>query len=130
MNALRWILGLIAAGFVVGFVALTFLGNAFRKSFGASELSPFFIALPVVGMALLLAAIVFQTHKPLLHLAAAAACGLVVFCLWQIFSEGEAPLWYAVAYLAVWFVFYGLAAWRDGTPPTLQRGLGSMPPHG
>ena len=91
---------------------LALLGNAFRKSLGASEHGPLFIILPVVGVVLLLAGILFPTNKPLLHLGAVAAAGLVAFCLWQIFSEGEAPLWFAVVYLAMWFVYYWLAAWR------------------
>ncbi len=32
--------------------------------------------------------------------------------LWQILGEGDAPLWFAVAYLAAWFVYDWLAAWR------------------
>jgi hypothetical protein len=112
MNTLRWILGSIAVVIGGGFVFLVLLGNAFRKSFGASEHGPLFIGLPVVGIALLLAAILFPSSKPLLHIAAVAALGLIAFCVWQIFSQGEVPLWFAVAYLAAWLVYYWLAAWR------------------
>ncbi len=112
MNALRWILGTIAFLFGGGFVALALLGNAFRSSFGASEHGPLFIGLPVVGLALLLAAVVFPSSRPVLHFAALAAAALLAFCLWQIFWHGEAPLWFAVAYLATWCVYYWLAAWR------------------
>lgn len=116
MTALRWILGVFAAVFAGGFVFLVFIANGFRRSFGASENGPLFIALPVLGLALLLAAILFPSSKPLLHCAAVAALGLVGFCLWQIFKEGEAPLWFAVVYLAAWFVYYWLAAWRGVGP--------------
>ncbi len=112
MNTLRWILGTIAVLFGGGFVILVLLGNAFRKSFGASEHGPLFIGLPVLGLALLLAAILFPANKPLLHIAAVAALGLVGFCLWQVFDAGEAPLWFAIVYLGAWFVYYWLAAWR------------------
>jgi hypothetical protein len=112
MMALRWILGLIAAFLGGGFVFLVILANAFRKSFGASEHGPLFIGLPVIAIGLLLAAILFPANKPLLHIAAAAALGLVGFCLWQIFANGEIPLWFAVAYLMAWFSYYWLAAWR------------------
>lgn len=112
MNALRWSLGIIAVLFGGGFVLLAVAGNAFRKSFGASEHGPLFIGLPVFGLALLLAAILFPSSKPLLHIAAGAAVGLVGFCLWQIFSESAVPLWFAIAYLAAWFVYYWHAAWR------------------
>lgn len=117
MTALRWILGLIAAFFGGGFVFLVVLSNSFRKSFGASEHGPLFLGLPVIALGLLLAAIIFPASKPLLHLAAVAAFGLIVFCLWQIFGHGEVPLWYAVTYLVAWFVYYWLAAWRGAPPP-------------
>lgn len=117
MNALRWMLGLIAALFAGGYVALVLMANAFRRSVGASANGPLFIVLPVLGIALLLAAILFPSNKPLLHGAALAAVGLAGFCLWQIFRDGAAPLWFAVVYLAAWFVFYWLAAWRVAQQP-------------
>ncbi len=117
MNTLRWILGSIAAVFLGGFIVLVQLANAFRKSFGASEHGPLFIGLPVAGPAVLLAAIFFPASRPLLHIAAIAALGLTSFCVWQIVSKGEAPLWFAVAWLAGWFVYYWLAAWRATSLP-------------
>ncbi|HMO63611.1 MAG TPA: hypothetical protein PKE47_00010 [Verrucomicrobiota bacterium] len=117
MNALRWVLGSLAVVLGGGFFILVLLGNAFRKSFGASEHGPLFIILPALGFALLFAAILFPGSKPLLHVAAIAALGLVGFCLWQIFSAGDAPLWLGVAYLATWFVYYWLAAWRVTPQP-------------
>jgi len=117
MNTLRWMLGSIAVVLGAGFVILVLLGNAFRKSFGASEHGPWFIGLPALGIALLLSAILFPSSKPLLHIAALAALGLAGFCLWQIVGEGETPLWFAIAYLVAWFVFYGLAAGRGTTQP-------------
>jgi hypothetical protein len=116
MNALRWILGTIGGVFGVGFVFLAIIGSGFRKSFGASENNPLLVALPVLGIVLLLAAIFFPTSKPLLHTAAAAALGLVGYFVWQIFKEAEAPFWFAIAYLAAWFVYYWLAAWRSVSP--------------
>ncbi|MGC3956686.1 MAG: hypothetical protein QM813_01595 [Verrucomicrobiota bacterium] len=112
MNTLRWILGTIAVLFGGGFVALCLLGNAFRKSFGASEHGPLFVGLPLAALGLLLAAILAPSSKPLLHVAALAAAGLIGFCLWQIFAHGEIPLWFAVTYLGTWFGYYWLAAWR------------------
>jgi len=116
MNTLSWILGTIAVVFAGGFVILVLLGNAFRKSFGASEHGPLFIGLPVVGIVLLFAAILFPASKPLLHLAAIAALGLVGFCVWQIFAQGETPLWFAMIYLTAWFSYYWLAAWHGVSP--------------
>jgi hypothetical protein len=117
MNTLRWTLGVIAVLFSGGFVILVLMANGFRKSFGASESGPLFIALPVIGMLLLLGGIMFPFSKPLLHIAAVAAVGLVGFCLWQIFSESAVPLWFAIAYLIAWFVYYWLAAWRAVPQP-------------
>lgn len=117
MNTLRWILGSIAVLFGGGFVVLVALGNAFRKSFGASEHGPLFTLLPVLGVAVLLATLVFPACKPLLHVAALAALGLIGFCLWQILGEGGAPLWFAVAYFVAWLVYYWLAAWRTAPAP-------------
>ncbi|HMP84220.1 MAG TPA: hypothetical protein PKA41_16095 [Verrucomicrobiota bacterium] len=102
MNTLRWILGSIAVVLGGGFVILVLFGNAFRKSFGASEHGPLFIGLPVIGVGLLLAAILFPSSKPLLHVATAATAGLVGFCGWQIFAKDEAPLWFAVEHPAAW----------------------------
>ncbi len=112
MTALRWILGLIAVFFAGGFTFLVIISNAFRKSFGASANGPLFLIAPLAGLGLLLAAILFPTNKPLLHVAAVAAVGLVGFCIWQIVAEAAVVLWLALAYLALWFLYYWLAAWR------------------
>lgn len=117
MNALRWILGSITVLFGGGFVFLMIVGNAFRKSFGASETSPLVVVLPLLGFALLFGAILFPGSQPLLHTAAVTALGLVGFCLWIIFKESDPTMWLAVVYLIVWFIYYSLAAWR-GAPQT------------
>jgi hypothetical protein len=117
MNALRWILGSIAVLLGGGFVGLALLGNAFRKSFGASEHSPILLGLPVAGVLLLLSALLFPANKPLLHVAAVSALGLLASCLWQICREGATALWFAVAYLTTWFGYYGLAVWRAAPQP-------------
>lgn len=117
MNALRWILGSITLLFGGGFVFLMIVGNAFRKSFGASETSPLVIVLPLIGFALLFGAILFPGSKALLHTAAVAALGLAGFCLWIIFKESAPSMWLAVVYLIAWFAYYWLAAWRVAPQP-------------
>lgn len=114
MTALRWILGTIAVGLGGGFVFLVILSNAFRRTLGASPNGPLFLILPLVALGLLLAALLFPAWKPLLHVAAVAAAGLVGFCIWQIIAESAMVLWLALLYLGAWFVFYWLAAWRAG----------------
>ncbi len=117
MNALRWILGTVGLLFGGGFFILAIIGNSFRKSFGASDNHPLLITLPLLGIALLLAAILLPANKPLLHAAAVAAIGLVGFCFWQIIRESAVPLWFVIAYLAAWFVYYWHAAWRIAPQP-------------
>lgn len=112
MNALRWTLGSITALFGAGFVFLMIVGNGFRKSFGASQTGPLVVVLPLLGFLLLFGAILFPSSKLLLHTAAVAALGLVGFCLWIIFKEGDAPMWFAIVYLIAWITYYWLAAWR------------------
>ena len=117
MNALRWILGSIAVALGGGFVFLVIISNAFRKSFGASTKGPLVLVLTLAALGLLLAALLFPACKPLLHLAAVAAVGLVGFCIWQMVAESALVLWLALIYLAAWFAFYWLAAWRVPAAP-------------
>lgn len=107
MNILRWILGVISVLFGGGFFALFVASNGFRRSFGASENNPLVAILPLVAVAFLFAALIWAQNKMLLHLGAAMAVALVVFCVWQIVTEAATVLWFALLYLALWFVFYG-----------------------
>lgn len=117
MNTLRWILGTL--GFVLGggILLLSVQASALCKMFGTSGNGPLFLGALTVGWGLLLAAIFLPSSKPLLHLAAVAAVGLVGLCLREIFKNGDAPLWFAVAYFVAWFVFYWLAAWHTSPQP-------------
>ena len=117
MNALRWILGGTAVALGSGFVFPVILSNAFRKSFGASPNGALFLILPLAALGVLLAALVFPACKPLLHVAAVAAVGLMGFCLWQMVAESAMVLWLALLYLAAWFSFHWLAAWRAAATP-------------
>jgi hypothetical protein len=116
MTVLRWILGSIAIALGGGFVFLVIISNAFRKSFGASPNGALFLILPLVALGDLLAALLLPVCKPLLHVAAAAV-GLVGFCIWQIVAESAMVLWLALLYLAAWFAFYWLSAWRAVAAP-------------
>lgn len=112
MNTLRWVLCGIIVLLGGGFVVLSMVAGAFRKSFGASDVNPLITILPLVGMALLLGSLIFTTHKPLLHLAAIAAVGLGGFCGWQMVKEAATVMWFPLLYLAVWFFYYWHAAFR------------------
>lgn len=115
MLAFRWILGLLAVGLGGGFVFLVLVGNALRRSFGASPNGPYVPVLPLLAILLLIAALIAPHCQPLLHLAAIAALGLAAACVWQIVTDAAVVLWLGVAYLALWFAFYARSlAMGDG----------------
>lgn len=116
MLAFRWILGLCAVGLGGGFVFLVLVGNALRRSFGASPNGPYVPVLPVLAIVLLIAALIAPNCRPLLHLAALAALGLGAWCVWQIVSDAAVVLWFGIAYLVLWFVFYAQSLASDGGP--------------
>jgi hypothetical protein len=111
MNALRWILGIISVLFGGGLLTLFVVSNGFRRSFGASENNPLLAILPLVAVGLLCTALIWPANKILLHVGAFAAVALVVFCVWQMVTESATVLWFALVYLALWFVFYGSRTW-------------------
>lgn len=114
MLTFRIILGSILLLFGGSFFVLATVSRGFRKSFGASPLSSLFVILPLAGMLLLLAALIFPAHKLLLHVGAVAAVGLVGFCIWQMVYEGGGVLWLALVVFGSWFVFYWQAAHGAG----------------
>lgn len=120
MNTLRWTLGIVNVALLGGFVFLVVVANGFRRMFGASQSTPLFAILPVVGCGLLLAALIAPASKPLLHTAAAAAVALIGFCLWNIVREAAVSLWLGVLYLCLWLVFYGMVL---RTPPSGGHGM-------
>jgi len=125
MITLRWILGAVIVLLISGYLFLFMVASGFRKSFGASEIHPLLAILPVAAAGLLLAGLLLPANKPLLHVAAVAAVGLIGFCVWMLIREAATVLWFGIFYLCVWLVYYGLAAWSHPTsggpapePPT------------
>jgi hypothetical protein len=114
MNTLRWILGTVSVLCGGGLLALFVVSNGFRRSFGASETNPLLVILPLAAMVVLFAGLVVPSNKVLLHVGAVAAVALVAFCIWQMVTESATVLWFALMYLALWFVFYASKAW--GSP--------------
>lgn len=117
MITLRWILGGLIVLLGGGFIVLSVIAGGFRKSFGASEVNPLITILPLVAIGLLLASLIFVANKPLLHIAAAAAIGLVGFCIWSMIKESATMMWFPLIYLAAWFWFYWHAAFRAAPTP-------------
>ena len=112
MLALRWVLG-ITLGLLAGsFLTLFLLGNVFRRSFGASDINPVLALVPLLAGGVLFASLVFPGMRPLLHLAALAAIGLTGFCLWQLLAESAPVMVFGLIYLAAWFLYYWMVAWR------------------
>jgi hypothetical protein len=112
MTTLRWILGTVAALVGGGFTLLFLASNGLRRSFGASENNPLIAILPLLALGLLLAALVTPTQRTLLHMAAVAAAALAGFSIWMLVRESATVMWLSLVYLALWFGFYWLAAWK------------------
>lgn len=109
MLALRWLLGIVFALFLAGFLTLAVIGRGFRESFGASPIAPLIVAAPVVSVALMTAALMLPTNRTLLHVAAASALALAALCLWQRFTDDATVMNWVLPVLAAWFYFY----WRS-----------------
>lgn len=108
MLALRWILGialLVLGGF---FVVSAIVSNGLRRLLHQPELHVLQVALPLLAMAVVLAALVLPQQRTLLHAAALAALGLVGFCIWLMVTELAIDVLWALLCLAGWFWFY----WR------------------
>lgn len=92
MNTLRWLLGIVTTLLLAGYILLVIAGGNFRRSFGASPLSPLLAVLPCVVLGRILASLLW----PGLALIAAA------FILRESITTGIL----AIGYLASWLAFY------------------------
>jgi hypothetical protein len=108
MLALRWLLGAVIVVLGGGFLLLCVVASGFRKSFGASELGPLIVILPIVALAILFSGVLFPHARALLHVGAISAVGLIGFCIWQILTESAIILLFGIAYLITWLAFYWL----------------------
>ena len=112
MLALRWVLGLLLGGIGGGFLLLMVVGSGFRKSFGASEISPMLQLLPIAAMVVLFAGLIAPSNRLLLHIGAASAVAVMGYCVWAIIYESATVLWLVLVYLVMWLYFY----WRSVNP--------------
>ena len=118
MNTLRWtllVVTLLAGG---GYTFLVFVGSQFRRSFGASPAGVLWTLVPVIGAAVLAAALMLPANKTLLHVATGVAVLLIGLCIWQVVAESATVLLFAVFYLVTWLAYYWMA---------LSAGAGSVP---
>lgn len=114
MLGLRIFLGVTLGLAASGYLGLAMFASGFRRSFGASSRNAALVFAPLAAMAVLLAALICVTVLPLLHVAAGMAIVLALLCTWQIATQAAQVLWLALAWLALWFVFYARAAWGLG----------------
>jgi hypothetical protein len=112
MNGLRWILGIAAGVFAVGWVALSAWSNGFRGSFGASANPLWKGVLPVAVALLLLAGLIWPDRRLLLHAGALAATGLLALSLY-LSRETMFVAGLGVLYAVGWLFLYYQAAWKQ-----------------
>ena len=107
MNALRWLLGIIAALLGGGWLLLALWGQSFRRSFGASDLGPLVVIAVPALMLLVLAAVLWPGQRGLLHVTSAAMAVAAIALVHGLGEMGFAGLM-GLAFCAAWFAFYGL----------------------
>jgi hypothetical protein len=117
MGALRWILASATAMVAMGFVALLVVADGFRRSFGASENGPFTVVLPVTGMLVFLASLLWPGQRMLLHVAAAMALALAACSVW-ILRESVFVGVMGLLYSGLWGAWYWHAAWMRAAAPS------------
>ena len=105
MLGLRWLLGIVAAAIVCGWLALGSLAGGFRRSFGASESPIWLTGLPVLAGALVIASLLWPDRSPLMHAVAVVMLGLVVGSV-ILARETLFVASLGVLYSAAWLYFY------------------------
>lgn len=108
MQALRWMLGVVAVVVGGGWLAMAALGSGFRSSFGASAVGLLTQLGPVVVMGLALASVVAPQNRVLLH-ATAVVLGAACVGLLLVFRESAFVAVAGLLYCAAWFLFYAKA---------------------
>jgi L-asparagine transporter-like permease len=112
--ALRWLLGVTTGLLLVAWILLVIASHDFRRSAGASPVSPFLPILPGVVLVLILATILVPDQRGLLTVTAVVVALAIIgsfFILRQSLATGV----FAILYLASWLGFYWLAT-RGAVP--------------
>ena len=110
MNALRWTIGLTTALILAAWVALSVVGDNFRRSFGASEGSPLPLIVGVASASLVLASVVWPERRMLLHIVAVVMLALCVGCAF-LARQTMFVASLGFIYAALWFTFYYRVVW-------------------
>ena len=89
----------------VGFCALLFLGDGFRRSFGASENGALKVSVTWVVQAALLASLALPSQVWLMHLVAIIVIGLLAASFW-VFRQSSFVGITGVGYCGLWLGYY------------------------
>ena len=104
-NGLRWSLFVLTVLVAVGWVALLFFADGFRRSFGASENAVWKWMIPLIVMVAFIFSLASPEQRTLLHAVAILAVLLAVGCGWlarQSVALGIAGF----VYLGLWFGYF------------------------
>lgn len=108
MTTLRWILGIVTALGLGGWLLLASWGDGFRRSFGASGLTGAIVFVPVLLLGLLLASLVLPEQRVLLHATAATVILVAIGCFALLpNAAGAGSL--GLCYCGMWMAYYALA---------------------
>ena len=110
--SLRWLLGLPASLFAVGWIVLIAGADSFRRSFGASENAWWKAAVPVVVALCFVASVVWPDRRLLLHFVAILAVALLIGCVF-LARETIFAATVGAIYIAGWLLFYYRAVWLN-----------------
>lgn len=108
MNSLRWTLFAVTALTTVGYLALAIVGGGFRRSFGASEHSPWLVVVPPAILLTFLASLLMPGNRPLLHAVAVLAVLLAGASLWLLRDSVLMGL-LGLGYSGLWLAYYRLS---------------------
>ena len=111
MTTLRWIIGIVTTLVTVGLLALSAIGDGFRRSFGASAGSPLPSLVIAAAGALIVLSVIWPDRRVLLHVTAVAMLALSIGCVY-IARETMFVATVGLLYAAMWFVYYYRAVWR------------------
>ena len=116
MAALRWTLIVVTALAGAGWILLALWADSFRRSFGASSVDAVTAVLPLVFLALILAALLLPEMKWLQHLAAVSVATVAVACV-VLMAETVFVGTVGLLYTGLWLLYYWHSVWAVAAPP-------------
>jgi hypothetical protein len=115
MTLLRWLLGITTLVMLVGWILLVIASHDFRRSAGASPVSPLVPFIPGVVLILILTTLLAPGSQGLLTVTAVVA-GLGILGSFFILRQSVATGLFAILYLLSWFAWYWMLRRGTGTP--------------